>query len=182
MDGYVVDVLNKTGENIAAGYPVVVVRTGEQRVSVGLSQDDVKRVQAGTKAYVTVGGLEAQGEVVKIEAIPDAETRTYTTEILLTQPLDSEQFYLGATARVELEAGEAKGIWVPIASVLNDGEDYIFIVEENRALKKNIKLLDVQGFNVRIEGVSQGEQLVVTGMKSLKEGTPVRLQSEEEAK
>ena len=38
MDGYVVEVLSKEGEIIAAGYPVIVIRAAEQKVSVGLSK------------------------------------------------------------------------------------------------------------------------------------------------
>lgn len=182
MDGYVVDVLFKESEIIAAGYPVIVIRAGEQKVIVGLSQNDIKKIKVGTVAQVKVDGLEAQGEVSRIDAVPDTQSRTYSTEILLSKPFPSDQFYLGATAKIEFELGGAKGIWVPLASVLNDGEDYIYVVKDNRAVKKNIKLLDVQGFNVRVEGLVSGEQLVTMGMKALKEGAKVQIQSEGEAK
>jgi RND family efflux transporter MFP subunit len=182
MEGYVVDVLNKEGEIIAAGYPVLVVRAGDQKVTVGLSQNDVKKVKVGTVVHIELDGLTTKGEVSRIDAVPDTQSRTYNTEILLSKPLPEDKFYLGATAQVEFELGEAKGIWIPLASVLNDGEDYIFIVKENRAIKKNIKLVNVQGFNVRVEGLEPGEQLVTMGMKVLKEGTKVQLQSEGESK
>ena len=53
-DGYVVDVLCKEGEMQAAGYPVILFRSENQVVTVGLSDDDVKKVQVGTKAQVKI--------------------------------------------------------------------------------------------------------------------------------
>lgn len=182
MDGYVVEVLSKEGEIIAAGYPVIVIRSAEEKVSVGLSQNDVKKIEVGTVALVKVDGLEAKGVVTQVDVIPDTQSRTYNTEILLSNPFSPEKFYLGATAQVEFKLGVAKGIWVPLASVLNDGEDFIFVVKDNRAVKKNIKLLDVQGFNVRVDGLATGDELVTMGMKALKEGTKVQIQSEGESK
>lgn len=181
MDGYVVDVLFKESEIIDAGYPVIIVRAGEQKVTVGLSQNDVKKIEVGTVAQIEIDGSVTQGQVARIDALPDTQSRTYNTEILLSKPFPSDKFYLGATAQVQFEVGEAKGIWVPLASVLNDGEDYIYVIQDNRAIKKNIKLLDVQGFNARAEGLTPGEQIVTMGMKALKEGTKVQIQSEGES-
>lgn len=181
MDGYVVDVLNQEGEIIAAGYPVVVVRAGTQEVTVGLSQSDVSKIKVGTVAHVTLDGQETQGQVTRIDAVPDSQSRTYNTVITLSKPFPEDRYYLGATAQVEFELGGVKGIWVPLASVLNDGEDYVFVIEAGRAVKKNLKLLDVQSFNVRVEGLAPGDQLVTTGMKALKEGTKVQVQSEEDS-
>ncbi len=182
MDGYVVDILFKKSEIIATGYPVVVLRNDEQKVTVGLSQNDVRNIKVGTVAKVNIDGIEAKGAVTRIDSVPDSQSRTYNTEILLSEPHPSERFFLGATAQVEFELGMAKGIWVPLSSVLNDGEDYIFEVKDNRAVKKNIKLLDVQGYNVRVDGLAPGEEIVTMGMKALKEGTKVQLQSEGESK
>jgi RND family efflux transporter MFP subunit len=182
LDGYVVDVLYKKSEIIAAGYPVVVVRTAEQMVTVGLSQNDVKKIVVGTAAQIELDGMAATGKVTRIDAVPDSQSRTYNTEITLTEAFPPDKFYLGETAKVMFELGGVKGIWIPLACVLNDGEDYVYVVEANRAAKKNITLIDTQGFNVRVEGLQPGEQLVITGMKALKEGDKVLLQSEGESK
>ena len=178
MDGYVVDILFQESEIIAAGYPVVVIRSPEQKVTVGLSQKDVQKVKVGDAVQISVDGKETQGKVESLEAVPDAQTRTYNVEILLIEPYPEDSFYLGATTEEKFAQGEAPGIWVPLACVLNDGEDYVFIVENDRAVKRNIKLLDVQGFKVRIEGLKSGEQYVTSGMKTLKEGNKVKSQSE----
>ncbi|SHN85143.1 efflux RND transporter periplasmic adaptor subunit [Desulfitobacterium chlororespirans] len=177
-EGYVVDILFRESEIVAAGYPVVVIRSPEQKVTVGLSQSDVQKVKMGDRVEITLDGQKGTGHVERLEAVPDQQTRTYTAEILITEPFPSERYYLGATAEVKFAQGEAAGIWVPLACILNDGEDYVFLVEDGRAVKRNIKLMDTQGFNVRVEGLKPGEHYVFSGMKSLKEGQKVRIQSE----
>lgn len=177
-EGYVVDILFQEGEIIAAGYPVVVIRSPEQKVTVGLSQNDIQKVKVGDAVEVTLEGKAVKGKVERLDAVPDNQTRTYNAEILITEPYPADAFYLGATAEVNFAQGESGGIWVPLACVLNDGEDYIFVVEDERAIKRNIKLIDVQGFNVRIEGLRSGEQYITSGMKTLKEGNKVKIQSE----
>lgn len=177
MDGYVVDVLNHEGEVAAAGYPVVVLRQGQQLVNVGLSQEDVKKVKQGTAAAVSIESLKAAGKIKTIDPVPDAQSRTYNAEIALSEELPAQAYQIGATVKVAFAIGEKQGIWIPISSVLNDGEDYVFVVDNGRALKKNIRLLDHQGFNVRVEGLKPGDVLVTSGMKELKEGSPVNVKT-----
>ena len=178
MEGYVVDILFQKSEIVAAGYPVVVIRSPEQKVSVGLSQSDVHKVKVGDAVKVTVNGKTASGKVERLDAVPDEQTRTYNAEILITEPYPADSFFLGATAEVKFAQGETTGIWVPLACILNDGEDYLFVVQDGRAVKRNITILDVQGFKVRIEGLNAGEQYVISGMKTLKESNKVKIQSE----
>jgi len=174
--GYVADIMFAEGEVVAAGYPVVAVRQGEPVITVGLSAQDLAKVRVGTKATVTLDGGEGTGEITAIDQIPDPSSRTYTAEIKLTQAIPSQAFYLGAPAKVALAAGEDKGVWIPIAAVLNDGEDYVFVIDAGRAVKKNIRLIDSQGFAVKVEGLNPGEELVTAGMRELEEGTPVTRQ------
>lgn len=170
MDGYVVEVLNKEGEVVSAGYPVIIARSSRQVINVGLTQDDLQKVKVGTRAYVIINGTEAKGEVTMIDQLPDSESRTYNAEITITGEPDNFNFYLGSTGRVLLEAGEEKGIWIPLTSILNDGQDYVYTVKENRALRKNIKILNIQDTSVLVEGLEPGDVLVTAGMKNLTDG------------
>jgi len=175
MAGYVTDILYKEGENLAAGYPVIVVRSQKQVINVGLNQTDAAKIKPGTLAEVKVGSFTGGGEVTRIDQVPDTETRTYNTEIKLTKEIPVEAYFIGATADVSLAVGEEKGIWIPISAVMNDGEDYVFVVQTDRAVKKNISLKDSQGFNVRVEGLNPGDKLVTSGMKQLTEGMKVTI-------
>lgn len=175
IDGYIVDHLNKEGEIIGAGYPVIIVRGSDQIVKLGLTQDDVSKIKIGTKATI-LGGKNKEkkvsGEVLRIDQVPDRESRTYTVEISIADQ-QQEEFYLGATSVVLLHVGNAKGIWIPLSAIQNDGQDFVYLVRDNRALRQDVKILDATETLVRIEGLESGTEIVTAGMKNLSDGVLV---------
>lgn len=94
-DGYVVDVLCKEAEIQAAGYPVILIRSENQVVTVGLSDSDVKKVQLGTKAQVKIDDTTNDGEIINIVQMADKQSGTYSAEIKLLNPIDNSKFYIG---------------------------------------------------------------------------------------
>lgn len=173
MDGYVVDVLGKEGEMQQAGNPVILFRSENQVITVGLSDDDVKKVKVGTKAQVNIGDDKAQGEIVNIVQMADSKSGTYSAEIKLSTAIDASKYYVGETSTVYIDMGQTNSISVPISSVLNDGEDYVYVVENGHAVKKNITLGDTDEDKVSVDGLKDGDELVVQGMKNLKSGYKV---------
>jgi RND family efflux transporter MFP subunit len=173
VNGYVVDVLVKEGEVVAAGYPVIVVRNEVQVVNAGVSQRDIKRLMIGTKAKVRVDEAQGEGTVTNISQVPDKLSRTYNVEVSLTGPLSEKEFYIGSIAKVEFDVGLAEAIWVPIRALLTDGMDYVFVADGDRAVRKNVLLGSVDGDHVQVDGLKNGDRLVTAGMKNLKEGYKV---------
>lgn len=169
-DGYIVSILYKEGELVPQGYPAVVIRTDEQVVSVGLSQEDISRVNLGTKANVTINELKMKAHVSNVNRAVDMETLTYNVELTIDESLSEEHFLLGAIAKVELQIGEKSGIWVPIVNIMNDGEDYVYLAKDGHVVRKNINILSVYEDKVLVEGLSPNEKLIVKGMKNVKEG------------
>lgn len=175
VDGFVVDVLSKEGELAGVGYPIVVVRGQQQVVKVGVSQSDIKRLAIGTKATVEVDGIIGTGEVSNIGQMPDQTSRTYNVDVVLTGPLGEKDFYLGSIAKVAFEVGTSEGIWVPVPSVLTAGLNYVFVVEGERAVRKNIDLGPLSGSKVMVKGLDDGDQVIVEGMKNLRDGYKVEV-------
>lgn len=172
-DGYVVDVLCKEGELQSAGNPVVLFRSEKQVVTVGLSEDDVKKVQIRTKAQVKIDDLNSDGEIINIVQVADKQSGTYSAEIQLTQGVDNSKFYIGSTAKVSINVGEKDSIWIPITCILNDGEDYVYVVEKGHAVRKNITLETSYEDKVAVEGLKTGDKIIIQGMKNIKAGYQV---------
>ncbi|MFT8350597.1 efflux RND transporter periplasmic adaptor subunit [Clostridium saccharoperbutylacetonicum] len=172
-DGYVVDVLCKEGELQQAGYPVVLIRSEDQVVTAGLSDDDVKKIQVGTKAEVKIDDATADGEVINMVQAPDRQSGTYSAEIKISNPIDNNKYYIGQSVKVYIENGEKSGIWIPITSILNDGQDYVYVVEDGRAVRKNVTLGDTNENEVCVDGLKVGDNLVTEGMKNIKAGYQV---------
>ncbi|WP_459481492.1 efflux RND transporter periplasmic adaptor subunit [Clostridium saccharoperbutylacetonicum] len=173
VDGYVVDILGKEGEMQSAGYPVVLIRSENQVVTVGLSDEDVKKIQIGTKTQVKIDNNTTDGEVMNIVQMADSKSGTYSAEIKLINPIDNNKFYIGQSVKVYISEGEKKGLWIPITSILNDGQDYVFVVENGHAVKKNVTLGQTNENLVNVEGLKNGDKLINEGMKNIKAGYQV---------
>lgn len=170
IDGYVIKVAGKKNEVAAAGYPVVVVGSHEHKGRIGLIEEDAARIKTGDQVSVTIDNKEVRGTITAVNRSPDQETRTYTTDISLDNDLKARN---GAIIKVTVAAGNEKGIWVPVKYILNDGEDYVLVVERNRARRKNVSLGGILEDRVRVEGLQAGEQLITEGIKSVKDGYEV---------
>lgn len=171
-EGYVVDILFEEGEMAGAGYPVIVVRSDEKILKVGLSSKDLKKVNLGTKAKVHINDEELPGEVTNISQTPDSEMLTYPIEIALSH----NDWPIASVGKAELIIGEIKGIWIPISAILSNGKDYVFIMKDGKAHQRDITLRESEGNYVRVEGLKPNEKLIVEGMKKLKDQDLVSVQ------
>ena len=175
VSGYVVKVLNKAGENVAAGYPVVVIRTDDQVIDIGVAQNDIEKIKVGIKADIAINDVKTTGSIAEIEQVPDPKSRTYKAKIRMDKQLPKDKFYVGTVANVSIKLAQEKGIWLPVTVVLNDGEDYVYTVEKSRVARKNVTISSIFGDKVLIKGVSVGEQVVTEGLKNIKPGYKVKI-------
>lgn len=172
MDGYVVDIFFEEGEALAAGSPVITARSSELVVRSGVAQQDYEKIRLGTPVQVIVNGNVRAGKITKIAQAPDNQTRTYEVEI----SIDDTNLPLGVSAEVSIDAGEEKGIYIPITSILKKERDYVFIASGGKAVKKELILSEVRGTVVRVEGLSTGDELIIEGMRNLEDGDMIAVQ------
>ncbi|MBP2028265.1 multidrug efflux pump subunit AcrA (membrane-fusion protein) [Acetoanaerobium pronyense] len=169
MNGYVVEVLNKSGDFVSEGYPVVVIRGESQIITTGISRQDMDKVSLGTSLYVLDGEDKYRGRITYISDIPDSYTRTYEAEIAL----DEGALPLGSIVDIRIITGQDTGIWIPISAMMSDGEDYVYINQDDIALRKEIEILSTNGSNVKILGINEGEKLIIEGMRNINPGDKI---------
>ena len=170
-NGTVVSTLYEPREMVAAGYPVVVIRSKIQVVNVGLVQKDLKDIVVGSKATVDINGVWAKGAVVSIAEVPDPATRTYKAEILVSE----KQFRIGSIAKVAIDSGRVEGVWLPINIIMSDGIDYVYVVKDGRSFKQLITLKELKNDLVRVEGLQAKSKIVISGMKNISDGSKVNV-------
>lgn len=168
IDGYVLTIVAKEGEVSNPLVPAMVIGSSETVATIGISQNNIRRIEQGMKAIVKVNDLKFDGEVLSIAKIPDRSSRTYETDIAFPESLFN--FYIGETCVIEIIVGEKNGIWIPINIIQNDGIDYVYIVKDNRVVKRNITPSDIDNDFVRVEGLFEGDIIITNGMKQLKPG------------
>ncbi|MGE5473606.1 MAG: efflux RND transporter periplasmic adaptor subunit [Ignavibacteriales bacterium] len=172
-DGIVVSTTFDETERVGAFMPVVIIRSEEQIINIGIPQSELKYITLCSKAKVDIDGEKAYGTVTNIAEAPDSTTRTYTAEI----KVEKSNFRLGSIAKVSIDTGKQSGIWIPMTAVFSDGEYYVYIVRDNIAFKKTIEIEKIDNDLVLVTGLNPGELLAVSGMKNLDDGSKVKVLS-----
>ncbi len=170
FDGVVVDVFLKEDDLFNQQTPLLLVRDEHLVVEIGVTSDDFKKIknEAIDKVELTINGLLKQGSIDQMSQVPDSNSRLYT---VLVKIKDDKNLLLGDMARVTFSLSGVNGIWLPISRILNDGEDYVLIVNtENRVERRNLKLLSLNNDVVRVEGLKAGDRVISVGYSNVKEG------------
>jgi RND family efflux transporter MFP subunit len=174
MDGIVVDILNEEGELVSQGYPLIIGRSKKTKVTCGITAKEREYLSHDQKVIVTVNNEDYMGRIESIGLTPDEQTRTYPLDISVEETLT-----IGQNAKIKIPIKSTEGIWLNITTILNDGIDYVYIIEDNRAVRKEITLGSINGEEVLVNGLSQGDQLVIKGQSTLSEGQLVEIKGED---
>lgn len=169
IEGTVLDVLCEEGEIAGTGYPVIVVCNDEKSVHVGVPEKELKNITKQTEVTIEKGGMSVKSGIVRISEIPDDLTGLYDVEI------SGNEFDVpfGASINVNFSFGMGKGIYIPITAILNDGVDYVYTVLEERAVRKNISIEEIDKFEARVTGLNIEDLLVTSGMNRINSGDKV---------
>ncbi|WP_312906399.1 efflux RND transporter periplasmic adaptor subunit [Tissierella praeacuta] len=185
IDGTVVKQIFEVGETIAPGYPAFVLgRLDTLEVEVGVPDNLIDNIKVGQKVKLFIYGIdkELEGVISNIDATADLETRTFGVKI----DIDNKDGDIkpGMIANVVISMDKVTTIIVPIDSVVDDAnKSTIFVYDENTKTvsKREVKVGTVFGDHIQIvEGLKDGELVVVHGQFGLLEGEEVNARRVEE--
>lgn len=193
MEGYVAEIIQKEGTFVSAGYPVIALRGDAKIIKTGIARQDIDKIRSGGAVDILVGEQVIPGIISHISDIPDEYTRTYEIEIT---PDESGGLSIGSIVELDIIVGIEKGIWIPISAILSEGQDYVYLVEEHseisgdkndekenfakRAMKKEVIVESTKGTDAKVRGLSPSQELIVEGMRSIKENQPVTMIGEQQ--
>jgi len=170
-----------TGDFVKNGTQLfVIIQPNPIKLRFAVPEKDVGKLKVGQDVILKVDAFpdrEFKGKVSIIYPSLDEKTRTIMVEALVPNP--NEVLKPGLYAKVILYTGEAKDtIVVPVTSLLYEAEKVrVFVVEGDRAKERNIKLGSKYGELMEIvEGIKEGEKVVVAGQQTLSEGAKVAVQ------
>lgn len=172
INGTVVKLVSKVGDIGSPLAPTVIVASHEMVVHIGVSQGSVNDIKANQKTFITIDEDEYDGSVLDVAKLPDANSRTYLTRI---QFKNSSQLNIGETASVAIDVGLREGVWLNLSTILNDGEDYVYIIQNDRVTKRKITILSINNNQVLVSGLNVNDQLVIEGGRFLSVGSEVNI-------
>jgi multidrug efflux pump subunit AcrA (membrane-fusion protein) len=158
-------------------------------VRFGVPEARIAEVPKGSEAMVRLDAYPEQAFEARIERVhPEVrrETRTRIVEARILHPgTNPVDLVPGLFARVSVKAPEGRsGVLVPEKALVTTprGETVLFIVEDGTARLRSVTTGLEEGRFVQIlDGVAEGESVVVAGNENLTDGAVVRVMSPDEA-
>lgn len=179
-DGVVVKRYLQSGVYVKAGNPIVSLANVTSllaKATVGEAQ--ISQIVVGSQVKVRVDALAGQeftGTVTRISPAASLPARTFIAEV--TIPNASGILKPGMFAKVDVPGITRKGaVAIPERSlVMREDQNTVFVLTaDNKVQQRVLKLGYVgNGWAEVLEGLQEGERIVVSGQNKIKDGSAVQ--------
>lgn len=175
IDGYVLDVVTNEGEITGAGNPIVIVKTKEQVINIGVPVEDYGMFSKNMQVTIKTDNGACKGKVSTISLYPNEDTRTYDVEIIP----ENKDLVMGDLVTVVIEKGESKGCFIPLSAVFNlEGVDYVYKLikdegDEYIVKREEVKLGEVKNELILAKNLKAGDCIVDEEINNVKESDRV---------
>ncbi|SMC20267.1 RND family efflux transporter, MFP subunit [Desulfacinum hydrothermale DSM 13146] len=185
MDGLLADRYLDPGNLTDTGKPVVRITTEDRlKVVFQVSEPDFPLIRRGMRGECRVAAYPDrifQGRVQVITPVLDPMTRTAVAELHIPNP--DLALRSGMFAHVRIALGSRRALVIERDALLRlpgTGTPYVFVVRAGRAVLRNVKLgVEQESLVEVLEGLQDGDRVVVRGQNRLSEGVAVEVVQEE---
>ncbi|HZE13943.1 MAG TPA: efflux RND transporter periplasmic adaptor subunit [Chthoniobacterales bacterium] len=174
MDGLLTGIKTIDGELVAERAELFTVSSRKNYVRGEVDEEDVGEVKLGMPAIVQVYAYRTRtfhAKVAAIQPAADIETQRYTIVLDLEDP--PENLMAGMTGEMNIITGQHENaLLIPTRALL---VDQALVVKhgilQSRTVKIGYRTLD---FSEALDGVSEGDRVVLSDQDKLRPGRPVR--------
>jgi RND family efflux transporter MFP subunit len=163
MDGIVIQRLIEVGATVVPGTAIFkLVDPATVWVTARIDESVVGRLAPGLPAQIRLRtGEEVAGKVARIAHQADAATRELEVDVAFDAPL--ARFAIDQEAQVSIEAGEERGVVVPVSALLNaKGGQTVLVLRDGRAVSQAVQTGASDGKRVVVRsGITVGEPVLV---------------------
>jgi len=166
----------------SVGKPAIVsiVQISQLKAVVSVSSNYFPMIKVGMKAVIKselYPDMQFDGQIFKIYPTVDNATKTLNMEVVIQN--GDLKLRPGMFAKIQLELGKGNAILVPnIALIKQTGTNdmYLFVNKNNVAIKTPVKTGRMFDDKIEIiEGVKQGDEIIIVGQNKLENQTPVSI-------
>jgi multidrug efflux pump subunit AcrA (membrane-fusion protein) len=158
---------------------VNLLHTQTLKIVANVLEKDIPLLKPGMKAKIRVEsypGRVFEGKVEKINSALDLSTRTLQVEVYI--PNSDRSLKPGMFANVEMVLLEKpQTLVIPREAVIETGSEMsVFVVEAKKAVRRSIMVGYEQDRMLEVlKGLNEGDQVVIKGQQSIKDGSAVRV-------
>src|SRR5262245_57633441 len=172
------------------GSVVALANLEDLQVELDVAQDQFARLHADQRATITTEAYpdRVYGGVLA-EVSPQANRQKAT--VLVKVQIERAAGYLrpdmNATVRFILDSPSGmsgspsstrRGVLVPAKAIRTErATPYVLVAADDRAVARTVRTLTTRGDQLIVEGLTGGEDVIVDGPATVKEGSRIRLQN-----
>lgn len=170
--------------------PLIHIGNTDEYLATGvLSEYDALKIKTGQAVKITSDVLpdkEWAGSVKQIDYLPQQQASAeagndganqYPVEVKVDDQ-DITMIKPGFKLLLEIETSSKKASSLPIKAVVNeDGEKYVYVVKDKKAVRKEVKIGETTNkFSEIKSGVSSKDKVITNPIKNLTDGAEVTVQ------
>ena len=168
----------KLGQSVSPGMGgITVVNMNDLKVKANVAESYAGRVNQGDEVEVILPDVpdSLKTRVTFASRVIDPVSRSFNVEVKLPARSVYRPNMLAVLRIVDYKVENA--ITVPVNAIQkSETADYVFIAENGKAKRVNVRQGKVSGGNAEIlVGLKAGDKVVVRGMQDLNDGDPVKL-------
>ncbi len=155
---------------------VSIVDIDTVKLLTHVNDEDLNKVKLTQKVEVKVDTyLNRTYEVKEINISPVMDPLSRKIEVNIRIPNPDYLLKPGMFPKIKLLGEQKNVVFIPKAAVIKkEKEEQVFVVRDNRAYLQKVNLGLEKGNLVQIlEGLKEGDQVVISGQTDLKSGDPV---------
>lgn len=173
FSGVIDDVFIKEGEVSTPGIPAIrIVSPSDFKIRAEIAENYISVVEKGNNVTIELPAYEKaiSSEVSTVSRVIDPSNRTFLVEVNLPDSV-SKGLKANMVAYINVEDYKnTDAVVIPINAVQfsDEGDDYVFVAENNKAVMRPIKIGKTYDNDVEVlGGLKSGEKIIVTGHRSL---------------
>jgi RND family efflux transporter MFP subunit len=178
-----------TGQFASAARPVfALANLNDIQADLDISQDDFAKLTPHQKAVVTVDAfpdLKWDGAIAEVSPEANRQKATIEVKVQILNPDSHLRPEMNTTVRFIADENkntsqqQALGAFVPSAAIRDaDGNKYVFIAFQGKAMKKDVKILSQRSAGALVSGLNGGESVITTAPEGLKNGDKIKIKGQ----
>lgn len=158
---------------------MTIVNANKVYVEINVTEDIINEIYKGMEVNIDIPSVPLKDVTGKINTVsPSVNQRTQLYPVKIYVDNENGKIKPGMFSKVDIKTNVREDV-ISVKSeavVKDEGEDIIYIVEENRAVRRKVKTgLDTGEYIEIVEGVNEGEKVIVKGQNYTDEGEKVKI-------
>jgi len=167
----------EVGEVLAPGQMVIMVeKTDSMKVTVSISDRDIRWIKAGVPALIRLDGGSStiEAKVSRVGPAADLQTRTFIAEIDVPNRNYALRPGMLGTVTISSKSNESSVAIPQFALVTGKDGNGVFVVEDKKAKWRPLKVDKLRGHSVIVaEGIQANDEVIIRGHRELNDGDDV---------